>query len=50
MGRTLSQKIARLPAKRRAGVKARAAELIAEELKIKALRDLTANSSARKTS
>jgi transcriptional regulator with XRE-family HTH domain len=38
MGRTLNQKIAQLPAKRRAQVKARAAELIAEELSLQALR------------
>lgn len=38
MARTLSQKIARLPAKRRAQVKARAAELIAEELSLQDLR------------
>lgn len=38
MGRTLNQKIARLPAKRRAQVKARAAELIAEELSLQDLR------------
>jgi transcriptional regulator with XRE-family HTH domain len=38
MGRSLSQKIARLPAKRRAEVKARAAELIAEELSLRDLR------------
>lgn len=38
MARTLSQKIARLPAKRHAQVKARAAELIAEELSLQDLR------------
>ncbi|HEY5754177.1 MAG TPA: helix-turn-helix transcriptional regulator [Steroidobacter sp.] len=38
MARTLSQKIARLPAKRRTRVKARAAELIAEELSLQDLR------------
>ncbi|WP_116812610.1 helix-turn-helix domain-containing protein [Steroidobacter cummioxidans] len=38
MARTLNQKIARLPAKRRAQVKARAAELIAEELSLQDLR------------
>lgn len=38
MGRTLNQKIARLPAKRRTQVKARAAELIAEEFSLQDLR------------
>lgn len=38
MGRTLNQKIARLSAKRRTQVKARAAELIAEELSLQDLR------------
>ena len=38
MARTLNQKIAALPAKRRAKVKARAAELIAEELSLQDLR------------
>jgi DNA-binding XRE family transcriptional regulator len=38
MASTLNQKIARLPARRRAHVKARAAELIAEELSLQDLR------------
>lgn len=38
MTRTLNQKIAQLPARRRAQVKARAAELIAEELSLQDLR------------
>lgn len=38
MGRTLSRKIAQLPAHRRVAVKARAAELIAEELSLQDLR------------
>ncbi len=38
MARTINQVIARLPAKRRARVKARAAELIAEELSLQDLR------------
>jgi len=38
MASTLSQKIARLPARRRARVKARAAKLIAEELSLQDLR------------
>ena len=38
MARTLSQKLAELPAKRRLRVKARAAELIAEELSLQDLR------------
>lgn len=38
MGRTIGQKIARLPAKRRAKVNARAAELIAEEMSLQDLR------------
>lgn len=38
MARTLSQKVDGLPAKRRAQVKARAAELIAEELSLQDLR------------
>lgn len=38
MGRTLTQKIASLPAKRRARVESRAAELIAEELSLRDLR------------
>ncbi len=38
MARTLNQKIAQLPARRRARVKARAAELIAEELSLQDLR------------
>ena len=38
MGSTLKQKIAQLPAKRRAHVKARAAELIAEEMSLRDLR------------
>jgi DNA-binding XRE family transcriptional regulator len=38
MGRTLSQKIATLPPKRRAKVRARAAELVAEEMSLQSLR------------
>lgn len=38
MGRTVSQKIARLPAARRRRVKARAAELIREEMSLADLR------------
>lgn len=38
MGRTVSQKIAALPAKRRAKVKARAVELVAEEMSLQDLR------------
>lgn len=38
MGRTIRQKIAQLPAKRRASVNARAAELIAEEMSLQDLR------------
>jgi DNA-binding XRE family transcriptional regulator len=38
MGRTIGQKIARLPARRRAKVKARASELIAEEMSLQDLR------------
>lgn len=38
MGSTLDRKIAQLPAKRRARVKTRAAELIAEELSLQDLR------------
>lgn len=38
MGRTIRQKIAQLPAKRRAKVNARAAELIAEEMSLQDLR------------
>jgi len=38
MARTLNQKIAALPAKRRAKIKARAVELIAEELSLQDLR------------
>ena len=38
MGSTLKQKIAQLPAKRRAHVKARTAELIAEEMSLRDLR------------
>lgn len=38
MGRTIGQKIARLPARRRARVQARAAELIAEEMSLQDLR------------
>ena len=38
MGRTINQKIASLPAKRRAKVKARAARLVAEEMSLQDLR------------
>lgn len=38
MGRTLTQKIEQLPAKRRARVDARAAELIEEEMSLRELR------------
>jgi DNA-binding transcriptional regulator YiaG len=38
MGRTIRQKIARLPARRRTKVKARASELIAEEMSLQDLR------------
>lgn len=38
MGRTLGQKITALPPKRRAKVRARAAELIAKEMSLQALR------------
>ncbi|HET8883545.1 MAG TPA: helix-turn-helix domain-containing protein [Solimonas sp.] len=38
MGRTLTEKMAQLPAKRRKRVEARAAELIAEEMSLRDLR------------
>jgi hypothetical protein len=38
MARTLNQKIAKLPARRKAQIKARATQLIAEELSLQDLR------------